>query len=211
MKDRNSGRERDCNGPKERESTSATVTASSKFIGSPPKTHPSSYDSASNKEDQNHRRSRSREREDSAEAHRSKKHKKSKKKKKSKDKDRHRESRSSDDSDRDTKKKKKKRRRQRDSEAEQHSPRSYKNRSSEERESHKRHYDDYKNSKHDDGYSPEKRRRIDHMGDNGDHQLPSHHALPTNDTSPHRLNGFTGNGYSQTNGDSHGFSGGLKH
>ncbi|XP_041671689.1 ubiquitin carboxyl-terminal hydrolase 42 [Cheilinus undulatus] len=207
VKDKNSNRERDLNPPKDRDTaSSATVTETSKSKNSPPKAHFSSFESAQNKGDHTHKRSWSKEREGSSEAHRSKKHKKSKKKKKSKDKDRHRESGSSDDSDRaaETKKKKKKKRRQQDSEAEHHSPRS------EERESRKRHYDDAKNSKHDN-YSPEKRRRIDYTGDSGDHQLPSNYASPTNESNHLHLNGFTGNGYSQTNGDSHCFSGGFKH
>ncbi|XP_065805520.1 ubiquitin carboxyl-terminal hydrolase 42 [Labrus bergylta] len=221
MKDKSNGGERDCYLPKERETSSfATVTeTSSKSNSSPPKAPVSSFKSAPDRtEDQNHKTSRSKDREGSCEARHSKKHKKSKKKKKSKDKDRCRESGSSDvDSDRaaETKKKKKKKKRQRDSEEEeQHSPgatRSHKNRSSEERGSRKRHYNDNKNSKHDNGLSPEKRRRTDYTDDSSDQQLPSHHTSPTNDSCHRRLNGFTGNGFSHTNGDTHGFSGGLKH
>lgn len=119
--------------------------------------------------------------------------------------------RSSDvDSDRatDTKKKKKKRR-QRDSEAEQHSPgaaRSHKNRSSEERESRKRRYHDIKDAKHDNGFSPEKRRRTDYVDGSSDHLLPAQRTSPTNSSTHRHLNS-----YSQTNGNSNGFSSGLKH
>ncbi len=108
------------------------------------------------------------------------------------------------DSDRatETKKKKKKKRRQRDSEAEQHSPRaarSDKNRSSEERESRKRRYYDVKDTKHDSGFSPEKRRRTDYADGSSDHLPPSHHTSPTNGSTHHHLNGYTGiTGFSQS-------------
>ncbi|XP_036937557.1 ubiquitin carboxyl-terminal hydrolase 42 [Acanthopagrus latus] len=218
-RDRSSGRERDYYPPKEEASSPATVQeTSTKTKGSPPRARLSSFESASNREDQNHKTAepRSKDRDDSSEARRSKKHKKSKKKKKSKDKDRHRESGSSDaDSDRATEtKKKKKKRRQRDSEAEQHSSgdaRSHKNRSSEEKESRKRRYYDSKDTKHDNGFSPEKRRRAEYADGRGDHVLPSNHTSPTNGSTHRHLNGHIGNGYSQTNGDSYGFSGGLKH
>ncbi|XP_070846131.1 ubiquitin carboxyl-terminal hydrolase 42 [Chaetodon trifascialis] len=216
MKDKSNGRERDCYPSKVETSSSATVPENStKSKGSPPRVHPSTSES-----DQNHKRTGdplSKEREESAEAHRSKKHKKSKKKKKSKDKDRHRDSLSSDgDSDRATeaKKKKKKKRRQRDSEAEQHSPgaaRSHKNRGSEERESRKRRYHDIKDTKHDSDLSPEKRQRTDYADGRSEHLLPSNHTSPTNSSIHRHLNGYQGNGYSQTNGDSHDFSNGLKH
>ncbi|XP_073346088.1 uncharacterized protein usp42 isoform X2 [Pagrus major] len=218
-RDKSSGRERDYYPSKEEASSPATEPeTSTKTKGSPPRARLSSFESAPNREDQNHKRTAeplSKERDDSSEARRSKKHKKSKKKKKSKDKDRHRESGSDADSDRATEtKKKKKKRRQRDSEAEQHSSgeaRSHKNRSSEERESRKRRYYDSKDTKHDNGFSPEKRRRTEYADGRGDHVLPSNHTSPTNGSTHRHLNGYTGNGYSQTNGDSYGFSGGLKH
>ncbi|XP_047465111.1 ubiquitin carboxyl-terminal hydrolase 42 [Mugil cephalus] len=165
-----------------------------------------------NGDDQSYKRTAaylSKERDDSSEARRSKKHKKSKKKKKSKDKDRHHESRSSDvDSDRttETKKKKKKKRRHHDSDPELHSPsaaRSHRNRSSEERERRKRRYSDFKDSKHENGFSPEKRRRTDTADVSSDHPTRSHHTPPTNGSAYHQLNGYTGNGYSRTNGNSH--------
>lgn len=220
VKDKSNGRDRDYYTSKEEiSSPAAAPEATTKSKGSPPRARLSSFESAPNREDQNHKRTAdppSKERDDSSEARRSKKHKKSKKKKKSKDKDRHRESGSSDvDSDRaiETKKKKKKKR-QRDNEAEQHSPgaaRSHKNRSSEERESRKRRYNDIKDAKYDNGYSPEKRRRTDSTDGRNDHLLPSNHTSPANGSTHRHLNGHTGNGYSQTNGDSHGFSGGFKH
>lgn len=220
-KDKSNCRERDYYPSKEETSAPVTVTENStKSKGSPSQPRLSTLESAPNREDQNHKRTvdpLSKERDDSSEAHRSKKHKKSKKKKKSKDKDRHRESGSSDvDSDRatETKKKKKKKKRQRDSEAEQHSPaapRSHKNRSSEERENRKQRYSDVKDTKHDNGFCPEKRRRTDDTDGSSDHLPPSNHTSPTNGSAHHHLNGYTGNGYSQTNGDSHGFSSGLKH
>lgn len=105
--------------------------------------------------------------------------------------------RSSDaDSDRATEtKKKKKKRRQRDSEAEQHSSgdaRSHKNRSSEEKESRKRRYYDSKDTKHDNGFSPEKRRRAEYADGRGDHVLPSNHTSPTNGSTHRHLNGHIG-------------------
>lgn len=96
MKDKTNGRERDYYSSKEETSSPATVAeTSTKSKGSPPRARLSSFESAQNREDQNHKRTSdplSKERDDSSEARRSKKHKKSKKKKKSKDKDRHRES-----------------------------------------------------------------------------------------------------------------------
>lgn len=95
-RDRSSGRERDYYPPKEEASSPATVQeTSTKSKGSPPLARLSSFESAPNREDQNHKRTAeplSKERDDSSEARRSKKHKKSKKKKKSKDKDRRHES-----------------------------------------------------------------------------------------------------------------------
>ncbi|XP_041641839.1 ubiquitin carboxyl-terminal hydrolase 42-like [Cheilinus undulatus] len=156
VRGKNSNGERDLNLPKDRDTaSSATMAETSKSIVSPPKAHFSSFESAQNKADRTRKRSRSKEREGSPEAHCSKKPKKSEEKKRSKDKDRHRERGSSDDSDRAAETKKKKRR-QRDSEAEHHSPLSHKNRSSEERESRKRKYDDIRKSEHDN-YPPEKR------------------------------------------------------
>lgn len=221
MKDKSNGREKGYYLSKEETSLPATEReTSTKSKGSPPRPHLSTFESAPNREDQDHKRSadhQSKEREDSSEGRHSKKHKKSKKKKKSKDKDRHRESGSSEvDSDRatETKKKKKKKKRQRESEAEQHSPgaaRSHKNRSSEERESRKRRYHDIKDGKHDNGFSPEKRRRTDCTEGSSDHLVPSRHTSPTNGSTHGHLNGYTGNGYSQTNGDSYGFSSRFKH
>ncbi|XP_044034881.1 ubiquitin carboxyl-terminal hydrolase 42 [Siniperca chuatsi] len=214
VKDKSNGRERDYYSSKEENSSPAIVPeTSTKSKGSPPRARLSTFESAPNREDQNHKRTAdplSKERDDSSEARRSRKHKKSKKKKKSKDKERHRESGSSDvDSDRATetkkKKKKKKKRRQRDSEAEQHSlgaARSHENRNSEERESRKRHYYDIKDTKHNNGILPEKRRRTEYADGSSDHLPPSHHTSPTNGSTHRHLNGYTGNGYSQTNGDS---------
>ncbi|XP_053197174.1 ubiquitin carboxyl-terminal hydrolase 42 [Scomber japonicus] len=212
-KDKSNGRERDYHSAKEETSSPSTMPeTSTKSKGSPPGAPLSTSGSASNREDQNHKRTSvplSKDRDDSSEARHAKKHKKSKKKKKSKDKDRHRESGSSDvDSDRATEAKKKKKKKKR-----QHSPstaQSHKARSSEERESRKRRYYDTKNSKHDDACSPEKRRRTDYTDSNGDHLISSQHTSPTENGSNHRhLNGYTGNGYSRTNGNSHGFSTGL--
>ncbi|XP_045925330.1 ubiquitin carboxyl-terminal hydrolase 42 isoform X3 [Micropterus dolomieu] len=218
VKDKSNGRERDYYTSKEEASSPATVPeTSTKSKGSPSRARPSTSESAPNREDQNHKRTTnplSKERDDSSEARRSKKHKKSKKKKKSKDKERHRESGSSDvDSDRATEtKKKKKKRRQRDNEAEQHSPRAArKNGSSEEKESRKRHYNDIKDTKHDNGLSPEKRRRTDYADGSSDRLLPSRHTSPTNGSTHRHVNGYTGNSYSQTNSDSLRFSSGLKH
>lgn len=201
MKDKSNGRERDYYQSKEQTTSPAREPeTSTKAKGSPPRARLSKFESAPNREDQNHKRSGdplSKESDDSSEARCSKKHKKSKKKKKSKDKDRHRESRSSEvDSDRatETKKKKKKKRRQRESEAEQNSPeaaRSHKNRSSEERESRKRRYDDVKDTKHDSGFSPEKRRRTDHTHGGSNH-LPSNQTSPSNGSTRHHFNGYTG-------------------
>ncbi|XP_023136194.1 ubiquitin carboxyl-terminal hydrolase 42 isoform X1 [Amphiprion ocellaris] len=218
VKDRS--RERDYYPSKEGTSLPATMSETSKFKGFPPRVLLSTSESALNREDQNHRRTAdhpSKERDDSSEARRSKKHKKSKKKKKSKDKDRHRESGSSDgDSDRatETKKNKKKKRRHRDSDPEEHSPgaaRSHRNRSSEERESRKRRYSDFKYSKHDNGYSPEKPRRTDSADHSSNHLSHSRHTSPTNGSTQRCFNGYTGNGYSRTNGNSYGYSSGLKH
>ncbi|XP_039990832.1 ubiquitin carboxyl-terminal hydrolase 42 isoform X2 [Xiphias gladius] len=220
MKDKSNGRERNYYPSKEETSVPATVReTSSKSKCSPPRAPLSMSGSAPNREDPNYKRTAdnlSKERDDSPEARHSKKHKKSKKKKKSKDKDRHRESGSDVDSDRATemKKKKKKNRRERDSEAEQHSPgaaQSHKNRSSEERESRKRCYYDVKDAKHDNGFSPEKRRRTCYSDGSSDHLPLSHHTSPTNGSAHRHLNGYTGNGYGRTNGDLHGFSSGLKH
>ncbi|XP_030610264.1 ubiquitin carboxyl-terminal hydrolase 42 [Archocentrus centrarchus] len=211
MKDKSNGKEREYYPSKTETSSPYAVPETNKLKGSPPRARLSSFDSAPNKEDQNHKRTDrlSRERDGSSEARHTKKHKKSKKKKKSKDKDRHRESGSSDgDSDRpaEAKKKKKKKRRHRDSDPEQHSPdaaRSHRNRSSEERERRKRHYADIKDSKQEDGYSPEKRRRTE---GSGSHLLPSHHTAPTNGSNYGHLNGYTG--YSRSGS---GFSSDLKH
>lgn len=221
MKDKSNGRERDYYPSKEESSSPATACpeTSIKPKCSSPQARLTTFESAPNRENHNNKRSAdwlSKERDDSSEAHRSKRHKKSKKKKKSKDKDRHRESGTSDvDSDRanETKKKKKKRR-QRDSEAEHHSSgasQSHKNRSSEERESRKRRYYDTKDTKHDNGFSLEKRRRTDYTDGSGDHLMLSVHTSPKNISSHHHLNGYKENGYRQTNGNSHRFSNGLKH
>ncbi|XP_018527978.1 ubiquitin carboxyl-terminal hydrolase 42 isoform X3 [Lates calcarifer] len=217
-KDKSNGRERNYHSSKEESSSPARMPeTSSKSKGTPPQVSLSLSGSAPDRED--HKRTAdnlSKDKDESPEARHSKKHKKSKKKKKSKDKDRHRESSSDGDSDRaaEIKKKKKKKRRQRDSEAEQHSPgaaHDHKNRSSEERESRKRRHHDTKDAKHDNGLSPEKRRRVDDADGSSNHLPPSHHTSPTNGSTHRHLNGYTGNGYSRTNGDSHGFSSGLKH
>lgn len=139
------------------------------------------------------------------------------------------------------KKKKKKRRRQRDSSAEQLSPAAARSRrsSSEERDrqERKRRHEDAKAARRDNSsVSPEKRRRTEQ----DDGPLPSSHTPPTNGSTHRHLNGYTGtthppeppsentpiscvgesfmcwmcllgNGYSQTNGDAHGFSSGFKH
>ncbi|XP_034414049.1 ubiquitin carboxyl-terminal hydrolase 42 isoform X1 [Cyclopterus lumpus] len=217
MKDKSNGRERDYYPSKEDNSSPATEPeTSTKSKGSSPQARLSSSESALKGEDQNHKRTTdplSKQRDDSSEARRSRKHKKSKKKKKSKDKDRHRESGSSEvDSDgaNETKKKKKKRR-QRDSE--QPSPgagRSHKSRSS-EKESRKRRYDDVKEAKRDNASLPEKRRCSDYADGSREHLPSSNHTSPTNGSTHHHLNGYKGNGYGQINGDSHGFSSGLKH
>ncbi|XP_074518711.1 ubiquitin carboxyl-terminal hydrolase 42 isoform X2 [Halichoeres trimaculatus] len=78
----NSSRDKDSHPLKEGETFSSSATAPENSV----------FESAPNREDQNHRRSWSKEREESSEARHSRKHKKSKKKKKSKDKERHRES-----------------------------------------------------------------------------------------------------------------------
>nr|XP_020471519.1 ubiquitin carboxyl-terminal hydrolase 42 isoform X2 [Monopterus albus] len=208
MKDKNNGRERDYYPLKEGPAT--VPETSSKSKGSPPWPPLSTSESAADREDQNQKRladNLSKEREDSSEDHHAKKHKKSKKKKKSKNKDRHRESGTSDmDSDRSTETKKKKRWRQRDSNAEERSPgaaQSHRYRSSEERESRKRHCYD-RDTKHDSGFSPEKRRRTDYTDGSGDHPSPS------SGSTHHHLNGHTGNGYSRTSGE-HRISSVLKH
>lgn len=93
MKDKSSGRERDYYSSKEE--TSLVLETSTKSKGSPPRARLTTFESISNREESNHKRTNdglNKERDDSSEAHRSKRHKKSKKKKKSKDKDRHRES-----------------------------------------------------------------------------------------------------------------------
>lgn len=103
--------------------------------------------------------------------------------------------RSSDvDSDRVTEtKKKKKKRRQRDSETDQHSSgAAHRNRGSEERESHKRRHYDFKDTQHDNGFSPEKRQRTDYDDGRSDHLLPSNHTSPSNGPTHRHLNGYTG-------------------
>ncbi|KAM6898725.1 ubiquitin carboxyl-terminal hydrolase 42 isoform 1-T2 [Lycodopsis pacificus] len=217
-RDKSNGRERDyC--PSKEENSSPATDPETKSKGSPPQARLSTFESALNREDQNHKRTAdplSKERDDSSEARRSRKHKKSKKKKKSKDKDRHRESGSSEvDSDRTAETKKKKKKKQTPRDSEQHSPgaaaQSHKSRSSEEEESRKRRYDDGKEAKQDPAFLPEKRRCTDYNDGISEHLLSSNHASPTNGSSHHHLNGYKGNGYSQTNGDSHAFSSGLKH
>lgn len=91
-------------------------------------------------------------------------------------------------------KKKKKKKRHRDSDPELHSPdaaRSHRNRSSEERESRKRHHSD-RDFKHDNGFPPEKRRCTDYADGSGGHLLPSNHTTPANGSSYGHLNGQPG-------------------
>ncbi|KAK1881374.1 Ubiquitin carboxyl-terminal hydrolase 42 [Dissostichus eleginoides] len=184
MKERSTGRERDFYTARGETSSPNTETETSeKSKGSPPRERPNTNESHPNKED--HKRNAdppSKEREDSSETRCSKKHKKSKNKK-SKDKERHRESGSSEaDSDRAADPKKKKKKRRRRSESEQPGPSRVRgSKSSEERESSKRRYYDTKDAKQH------------------------------NDASNQQLNGYKGNGYSHTNGDSHGSSSGWKH
>ncbi|XP_056286682.1 ubiquitin carboxyl-terminal hydrolase 42 [Pseudoliparis swirei] len=201
LKDKSNGRERDYHPSKEDPSSPATDT-STKSKGSSPRARLSSFES-----DQNHKRTNdplSKERDDSSEVRRSRKHKKSKKKKKSKD--RHRESGSAEvDSDGANDSKKKKRRQRSPGAARSH-------KSSEEKESRKRRYDDDKEEKRDGASSsPEKRRRSDYADGSREHLLPSSHTSPTHGSTHHHLNGYKGNGYGHINGDSHGFSSGLKH
>lgn len=88
MKDKSNGRERDYYPSKEE------TLSSTKLKGSPPLGGLSTFETAPNREDQNHTRNAdavSKERDNGSEGRHTKKHKKSKKKKKSKDKDRHRE------------------------------------------------------------------------------------------------------------------------
>ncbi|XP_034070700.1 ubiquitin carboxyl-terminal hydrolase 42 [Gymnodraco acuticeps] len=207
MKERSTGRERDYYTSRGEASSPNTETETSK--GSPPRERPNANESPPNKED--HKRNAdppSKEREDSSETRCSKKHKK----KKSKDKERHRESGSSEaDSDRAADPKKKKKKRRRRSESEQPGPSRVRgNKSSEERESSKRRYYDSKDAKQHNGYSPEKRRRTDHSSGSSEQLPPSNPTSPT-DASNQHLNGYKGNGYSHTNGDSHGSSSGWKH
>lgn len=207
MKDKSNGKERENYSSKEGNFSPSTAPETNKFKGSPPRARLSSPD----KEDQNCKRTLSKDRDDSSEARHTKKHKKSKKKKKSKDKDRHRESGSSDgDSDRAAEmKKKKKKKRHRDSDPELHSPdaaRSHRNRSSEERESRKRHHSD-RDFEHDNGFPSEKRRCTDSADGSGDHLLPSDHTATANGSSYGHLNGQPG--YSQISGS--GFPSDLKH
>lgn len=93
-----------------------------------------------------------------------------------------------------TNKKKKKKRRHRDDEAEQHSPtftRNLKNRSSEEKDSHKRRYCDVKDNKHDISCSPQKQGCTNYT--DGRSVLPtSHHTAPTNGSAHRHLNGYAG-------------------
>ncbi|XP_049615536.1 ubiquitin carboxyl-terminal hydrolase 42 isoform X1 [Syngnathus scovelli] len=158
------------------------------YRGTPPNRSPYRH-AHPGSEDQNPRRSG---RSVSSEERHSKKHKKSKKKK-SKDKERHRESGSSD-SDRGYEVKKKKKRRH---QSEQRSPDGgHKGRSSEERECRKRRHS--KDAKQDeDSCSPNKRRRLDY-----DHNGTSP-AGPAHGPFHSHLNGYAGNGYSQTNVVSH--------
>lgn len=104
--------------------------------------------------------------------------------------------RSSDvDSDRafETRKKKKKKRRHRDGDSHiSDAARSHKNRSSDETENRKRHFSDIKDSKHDDGFSPAKRRCTDYAPVSRDHLPSSHHTPPSNGSTHGHLNGFTG-------------------
>lgn len=187
MKDKSSGRDRDYYAAKEDSAFTNGTENSSRAKGSPVRASCSLSATASNRDEQNYKRTYvpvSKERDDSREGSHSKKHKKSKKKKKSKDKERRRDSGSSDgDLDRASETKRKKKRRH----------------DSEERESRKRRHYDNKDNKNN-GCSPEKRRRSEY-----DHSLSPLHS-PTNGSAPHPLNGCAGNGYSRNSGDSHGFS-----
>ncbi|KAM3859860.1 uncharacterized protein usp42 [Diretmus argenteus] len=223
MKDKSNGREKDHYPSKEETPFPVPVPQTSAQAGVSPSRAPSREGP-----DKRMALPLSTDREDSSEARRAKKHKKSKKKKKSKDKDRHHESGSSDvdSSDRAVEgksskhknKKKKRRRHDSSSEAEQSAEghrsvrRGHRENSSEARERRKRrHYDD-KDTEYDGGCSPDKRRRVDTADDGRDHQLASRHASPTaatNCPAHHHLNGYTGNGYSGAEGDSHGSSNGL--
>ncbi|XP_040922713.1 ubiquitin carboxyl-terminal hydrolase 42 [Toxotes jaculatrix] len=179
MRDKSYGRERSYHSSKKEPSLSPTVpeTTSSTSKDSPHQAPVSVSRSAPNGENQNYKKTAdnlSKEREDSSEPRHSKKHKKSKKKKKSKDKDRYRE---------------------RGDGSEQRSPesaQSHKNKSSEERESRKRRNHDIKDAKHDNGCSPEKRRRTGYPDRSSDHLPASQHASPTNGSTHHHLNGYTG-------------------
>lgn len=62
------------------------------------------------------------------------------------------------------------------------------------RQNGKRHYDDSKDAKHDNGCSPEKRRRIDYSDDDVGDRLASCHTSPmeaTNGAVQYRLNRYT--------------------
>ncbi|XP_029978172.1 ubiquitin carboxyl-terminal hydrolase 42 isoform X3 [Sphaeramia orbicularis] len=195
MKDKSNGKDRDYYYSKDSTSLPAVMTENtSRSKASSPRASFTTSASASSKEEQNCKTEVAvkKERDDSSDGYLVKKHKKSKKKKKSKDKDRHRDSGSEVDSDKVTETKKKKRkRRQRDSE---------------ERESRKRCHYDTQDSKCNIDCSPEKRRRTDYADNGSDHPLTSCNVsstAPPNGSSHHHLNGYTGNGYSRTNGNSH--------
>ncbi|XP_028990336.1 ubiquitin carboxyl-terminal hydrolase 42 isoform X2 [Betta splendens] len=219
MKDKSQGNGRDhCPSKGESSLLAKEPQIFLKSRGSPSRAPFYTSGSAPNR-DENHKRAsdnRSKERDNSSEVCCAKKRKKSKKKKKTKDKDRHRDSGNTDNSDRatETKKRKKKKRRRRDSKAEQHSPtlaRSHRNRSSEAKESHKWRYCDIKDNKHNNGFSPQNQRCTNNTDGRSDLVPTSHHISPTNGSPHHHLNGYAGKACSGTNGDSHGFSSGLKH
>uniref|UniRef100_A0A1A7Y6E9 ubiquitinyl hydrolase 1 n=1 Tax=Iconisemion striatum TaxID=60296 RepID=A0A1A7Y6E9_9TELE len=177
-KDRRNAWDKDYDCSKERSCSPAAETNKPK--DPPPQAH-ASHSEWDNRSADHTRK----ERDNSSEAHRSKRHKKSKKKKKSKDKERYHKRSSDVDSDRaaDTRKKRKKKRRHRDGDSEPRSPdaaRGGNNRSSEERESHKRHHSQVKDSKHDWDFTPGKRSCTDLL-------LPH-----PNDAPHHHLNGYTG-------------------
>ncbi|KAF6728405.1 Ubiquitin carboxyl-terminal hydrolase 42 [Oryzias melastigma] len=181
MKDKRSTWERDHCRSRDRSSSPDALREPDRSKGSPSQEPPPKRDDHSHK------------REDCSVAHRYRKHKKSKKKK-SKDKDRHHRSGSSD-VDSESRRKKRKRRRHRDSDPERRSSdaaRSRDDRSSDERESRKRHLDGSPLS--------EKRRRTD---PSRDHPPPPCHSPPSNAPSYRHLNGHSENGFGRDDFYSH--------
>ncbi|XP_056910937.1 ubiquitin carboxyl-terminal hydrolase 42 isoform X1 [Takifugu flavidus] len=198
MKEKTNGKLRDDYSSKDQ--IASTTTASETFTnskGSPAHASFSTSECTSDRKDPDYKSTAnhfSKERKNSHDARHSKKHKRSKKKK-SKDKEKHHDSGSSDrDSDRATeRKKKKKKRRHQDSDNDAELPHKRS-----QKESHKPKYI-IKENKYDNGFYPEKHWRDDRK----DHLLPSHHTSLPNGSTHHQFNGYMGNGYHQTNGDSH--------